>query len=179
MQHLSEDLIRLFNQLFLFSENTELIAGGEEPIYLPCSADYPHHRIIFSHDYFASALHEISHWCIAGAKRRQQVDYGYWYNPDGRTIDQQMEFAQVEAKPQALEWLLTRACGAPFFVSLDNLQGDVGNITPFKQALLQQVKQFQQNGLSLRAEQLIVRLSQFYQQEQDYRQYTITLEELR
>lgn len=31
MQHLSEDLIRLFNQLFLFSENTELIAGGKSP----------------------------------------------------------------------------------------------------------------------------------------------------
>ncbi len=35
-------------------------------------------------DFFASALHEISHWCVAGKARREQVDFGYWYCPDGR-----------------------------------------------------------------------------------------------
>ena len=34
---------------------------------------------------FNSALHEISHWTIAGKERRLLADLGYWYAPDGRT----------------------------------------------------------------------------------------------
>ncbi|PPS58814.1 hypothetical protein CRX72_23640 [Pantoea sp. BRM17] len=61
-----------------------LIKGDDEPIYLPADAESPWHRVVFAHGFYASALHEISHWCIAGDARRQQVDFGYWYCPDGR-----------------------------------------------------------------------------------------------
>ncbi len=53
--------------------------------------------------FYASALHEIAHWCIAGENRCQQVDYGYWYEPNGRSEERQFEFEKVEVKPQALE----------------------------------------------------------------------------
>lgn len=177
MHHI-EDLITLFNQLFLASENTELVAGNDEPIYLPADETHPHHRIVFAHGFFASALHEIAHWCIAGAERRLQVDYGYWYEPDGRTAEQQLSFAKVEAKPQALEWILARACGHKFVISLDNLTGDAIDITPFKQAVLKEIQGFQLRGLNSRAERLQQALSAFYHQPADYRQYHINLAEL-
>ncbi|MDI8993212.1 elongation factor P hydroxylase, partial [Salmonella enterica subsp. enterica serovar Anatum] len=42
-------------------------------IYLPADAQVPYHRIVFAHGFYASALHEISHWCIAGKARRELV----------------------------------------------------------------------------------------------------------
>ena len=92
-------------------------------MYLPVGHGESHARIIFAHGYFSSALHEVAHWCIAGDQRRQKVDFGYWYVPDGRSIEQQQTFQQVEVKPQSLEWIFHRACGRPFRVSIDNLSG--------------------------------------------------------
>src|SRR5690625_7277938 len=66
-------LIELFNQGVGQRHGTRLVRGGEEPVYLPADARCRHHRIVFAHGYFASALHELAHWCIAGAARRQQV----------------------------------------------------------------------------------------------------------
>lgn len=63
---------------------------------------------------FNSALHEISHWTIAGKERRLLADLGYWYAPDGRTREQQALFEQVEVKPQAIEWLLPQLLAASF-----------------------------------------------------------------
>ena len=77
-------LIELFDREFLATENTRLEGGGEEPVYLPADARCANHRIVFRHDYAASALHEVAHWCIAGSARRKLHDYGYWYAPDGR-----------------------------------------------------------------------------------------------
>lgn len=126
-------LMACFDQCFA-DQHTCLVWGGDEPEYLPAQDNQPA-RIQFAHGYFASALHEISHWCIAGPARRQQADLGYWYAPDGRTREQQALFEQVEVKPQALEWLLTVACGRPFRVSLDNLNGDAGDGQAFKDAV--------------------------------------------
>jgi elongation factor P hydroxylase len=126
-------LIACFNQCFA-DQHTRLVWGGDEPEYLPAQGSQPA-QIQFAHGYFASALHEISHWCIAGPARRQQADLGYWYAPDGRTREQQALFEQVEIKPQALEWLFTVACGRPFRVSLDNLNGDAGDGQAFKDAV--------------------------------------------
>lgn len=179
MQHQINDIIQLFNQLFAEQENTRLLAGDDEPIYLPADTDCEFNRVIFAHGFFASALHEIAHWCIAGQARRKLVDYGYWYEPDGRTAEKQLEFAQVEAKPQAMEWILAQACGYPFVISLDNLSGETVDITPFKQAVVEQVRQLQSKGVGPRAEQLINKLSAFYQQSADYRHYVIELEKLR
>src|SRR5690606_39383874 len=53
--------------------------------YLPASEPDGLARVVFAHGFFASALHEIAHWCIAGDYRRTLHDYGYWYCPDGRT----------------------------------------------------------------------------------------------
>ncbi len=179
MQHTIDDLITLFNELFASSDNTLLVAGDDEPIYLPADAQHAQHRIIFAHGFFSSALHEIAHWCIAGEKRRQQVDYGYWYDPDGRTASQQMAFAKVEAKPQALEWILSKACGYPFVISLDNLTGEPIDTRLFRQAVLTHIQQFKEQGIGARAEKLQQRLSHYYRQPTDYRRYTVSLQELR
>ena len=121
LKHDNETLIRLFNQCFEGSHHTVLVAGEGEPIYLPADRKEKHHRIEFAHGYFSSALHEIAHWCIAGPERRLQVDYGYWYFPDGRNAEQQAEFERLEIKPQALEWALSLASNYNFTISTDNL----------------------------------------------------------
>lgn len=112
-------LISLFNTLFV-QQNVQLVRGDCEPEYFPADATSPA-RIEFAHGFFASALHEISHWCVAGHKRRKLSDFGYWYAVDGRSQAEQQAFEQVEIKPQALECLFTLACQRPFQVSQDNL----------------------------------------------------------
>ncbi len=125
MPHRLDDVIALFDGLFQDTFATRLVRGGDEPLYLPADAESPWHRVIFARGFYASALHEISHWCIAGERRRQLEDYGYWYLPDGRDAAQQYDFEAVEVAPQALELLFSRACGLRFHVSVDNLGGEV------------------------------------------------------
>lgn len=142
----------IFNSLFAESENTVLKSGGVEPVYLPASETGGFHQVISTRDYFASALHEVSHWCIAGKKRRQCIDYGYWYEPDGRSAVQQKEFERVEVKPQALEWIFSAACAHPFRLSVDNLeQADAGASDIFKAAVVQQAHIYLTKGLPHRA----------------------------
>ena len=119
----ADQLIRLFNNTFQESEQTILLAGDHEPVYLPNSNKHEFHRIIFAHGYTRSALHEIAHWCLAGKVRRQLPDFGYWYAPDGRSPEQQARFEQAEVHPQAIEWYLSMAANVPFEISLDNLSG--------------------------------------------------------
>lgn len=133
-------LILHFNAWFSH-HNVVLVRGEYEPEYFPATTDDPA-RIQFAHGFFNSALHEISHWCIAGAHRRTLADLGYWYAPDGRTQEQQALFEQVEIKPQALEWLFSRALLRPFRVSLDNLTGDGGDGKNFKDNVYQQVQNY-------------------------------------
>lgn len=111
MTHEYQDLITIFNDTFLDQFNTKLELGGDEPIYLPADDEHPHHRIIFARGFYASALHEISHWCVAGPERRLLEDFGYWYEPDGRTAEVQAEFEKVEVRPQAYEWILAQSAG--------------------------------------------------------------------
>jgi elongation factor P hydroxylase len=77
---------------------------------------------------------------------------GYWYAPDGRTQEQQACFEQVEIKPQALEWLLTRACDRRFRVSLDNLNGDAGNGERFRDAVYARVQDLLQGTAPIPAD---------------------------
>lgn len=114
-------LIFLFDQTFSTSHQTVLVRGEKEPLYRPKTKTQTQHQIVFAHGFFASALHEISHWCLAGAERRKLLDYGYWYLPV-RNDKEQEAFFHVEIKPQALEWALTLAAGRHFFISADNLQ---------------------------------------------------------
>ena len=156
-----QTLIGLFDRCFRQTENTVLIKGGDEPIYLPagsCDVQVENgavsacHRVVFARGYPSSALHEIAHWCIAGHARRQQVDYGYWYEPDGRSAWQQAQFERVEVKPQALEWVLSTAAAWPFAISADNLSGEATDPARFKQAVLEQVKTYCRTGLPDRAQ---------------------------
>ncbi len=158
----TEHLIRIFNTLFNESENTRLVMGQDEPVYLPADQTCSYHRVVFAHGFFASALHEIAHWCIAGKLRRQQLDYGYWYEPDGRDLVQQAEFEQVEVKPQALEWIFSKACNKKFRVSIDNLNGQETDSTAFKKAVYQQVLDYCLLGLPVRAELLWAAFCRFY-----------------
>lgn len=137
--HHYQDLIHIFNRCFESTHNTRLVRGGDEPIYLPANEEQPYHAIYFAHGYFSSALHECAHWLIAGEERRKLIDYGYWYEPDGRNAAQQALFQHVEIKPQALEWLLSIAAGYRFQLSVDNLNGEVSDTREFKQAIRNQV----------------------------------------
>lgn len=163
MAHNYQDLIDIFSQQFSESENTRLVKGDGEPVYLPCSEQGSFHQIVFAHGFYASAFHEISHWCIAGPQRRQLEDYGYWYAPDGRDVKQQAEFERVEIKPQAIEWAFCVAAGFRFNVSADNLSGiDVDRFS-FQQKVYQQVLHYLEQGFPKRAAQFIDALIDFYQ----------------
>ena len=133
-------LILHFN-LWFSHLNVTLVRGDFEPEYFPATDQVPA-RIQFAHGYFNSALHEISHWSIAGEQRRLLPDLGYWYAPDGRTAEQQALFEQVEIKPQAIEWLFSKAFGRKFRVSLDNLTGDGGDGKEFKDNVYAQVQKY-------------------------------------
>lgn len=126
-EQLTQWLISLFNHLFnqpnIGMMPTTLVRGDSEPEYFPADGTNPA-RIEFAHGFFASALHEISHWCVAGKQRRTLNDFGYWYESDGRDEQTQAIFEQVEIKPQAIECLLNQACGRYFYVSQDNLNAD-------------------------------------------------------
>lgn len=160
--HHYQDLIQLFNGCFARTHQTVLVCGDDEPIYLPADEHNTHHRIVFAHGFFSSALHECAHWLIAGEHRRTLIDYGYWYAPDGRNAEQQKQFQHVEIKPQALECILATAANFPFQVSIDNLNGEEIDPEPFKRAVREQVVLYNQQGLSTRAETLRCALFNFY-----------------
>ena len=165
-QRESAQLELLFNRAFQDSFNTRLVGGADEPLYRPAAGDGDCHRLYYREDYFSSALHEIAHWCIAGEARRQQLDFGYWYNPDGRTSVQQRAFEQVEIKPQALEWIFSTAAGIPFFVSADNLSADdqaaSGPSREFLLAVEDRARAYCRQGLPPRGEKFARALQQFY-----------------
>lgn len=150
--HRIEDVIALFNGLFADTFRTRLLCGGDEPLYLPANDGCDYHRVIFAHGFFASALHEISHWCIAGSQRRMLEDYGYWYLPDGRDAQQQRDFEAVEIPPQALELLFSRACALRFHVSVDNLGEVAVDRDDFRTRVEARAERYEREGLPQRAE---------------------------
>jgi hypothetical protein len=116
------------------------------------------HRVVYREDYFASALHEVAHWCLAGADRRKLEDYGYWYRPDGRDPREQEEFERAEARPQALEWIFSEACGFPFQLSADNLAGALGPSDRFEQGVRRAKADQLARGLPDRADRFLAAL---------------------
>jgi len=151
----AEFIVESFHQTFQLDYQIDLVRGGDEPLYLPRSADYARDRIFYAKGFWSSALHEIAHWCVAGPARRRQMDYGYWYAPDGRDLQQQLLFEQVEIKPQAIEWLFTSALTRKFFISFDNL--DAGGHDPqgFRQAVRRQALDYLAAGLPKRADRFL------------------------
>jgi elongation factor P hydroxylase len=182
MHYKYQDLIQLFNDTFYKEFNTRLIKGGDEPLYLPANAladtnssesTHPdkdssaieartYHQIIFARGYYASAFHEISHWCQAGEARRLLEDFGYWYQPDGRNELEQKKFEQVEVIPQAIEWAFNAAAQRKFHVSSDNLNGFQADTNSFQKKVFQQVNVFLEQGFPARANQFIEVLAKFY-----------------
>lgn len=173
-EHQISDLKRLFDDTFASDFNTRLVKGDDEPIYLPPNVGdgklegQSFAQVVFAHGFYASALHEIAHWCLAGEQRRTQVDYGYWYCPDGRTAAEQQKFQSVEIKPQAIEWALSLAAGFRFQVSCDNLSGDEFGQQPdrlaFEKQILDQIEVYLDNGYPPRAQRFIGCLAAFYNQ---------------
>lgn len=158
--HRSTDLETLFAACFQERWHTRLEGGADEPLYLP-GADGALHRLCYRADYFASALHEIAHWCIAGPERRRQVDFGYWYLPDGRDAAAQRAFEAVEARPQALEWIFSVAAGYRFRPSADNLQGACGP-SDFGACIRAELERCLAGALPPRALRFADALRQFY-----------------
>jgi len=155
-------LVKLFNQLFAETENTRLQTGASEPFYQAPESDLP--ATIYSRDdYLSSALHEIAHWCIAGKKRRQIDDFGYWYKPEGRTQLEQDQFERVEIKPQAVEWALSLACRHQFNFSADNISQGIDASEEFKTSVRQQLQRYLDNSsLPPRAQLLYTHLNQLF-----------------
>lgn len=163
MSHHYSDLITIFEQTFFSEFNTKLICGKDEPLYLPKDNDVDFHRIVFARGYYASALHEIAHWCVAGPERRKKEDFGYWYKPDGRTEIEQKLFEQVEVRPQAYEWIFSISAGFSFNVSCDNLNGDFEpDRRLFIESVYQEVATILQLGLPPRVLKLSEALRHFY-----------------
>jgi len=159
------DIMALFDGVFAAHYQTRLIKGGDEPLYRPATDQTPYHQVIFARGYFASALHEISHWCIAGKERRLLEDYGYWYLPDGRNGQEQQAFENAEIAPQALEQLFTQACGRTFHVSVDNLGGEVEvDRDAFAQRVAARAQRYLAEGLPQRANAFYLALARYYQQ---------------
>ena len=157
----TETLIQIFNRLFEQSENTQLKMGADEPFYQAAKAGQK--AIIFAReDYFSSALHEIAHWTIAGKERREIDDFGYWYEPEGRSDEQQTKFEQAEIKPQAVEWLLSLACNHPFHFSADNLSQAIDPSDNFKRQVRCQAKDYLASSMPKRALLFFGQLKQYY-----------------
>jgi len=160
-----DEIAGVFEEQFSQSHSIRLIGGAEEPIYIPAGAGpvsgfavEPINRLVFTRDYAASALHEISHWCIASNERLEKMDWGYWYIPDGRNLKQQQAFEKVEANNQALEWILNKAAGRRFRISVDNLNGEQCSSETFKDEVYRNAQSFCQNGLPERAMQFFLAL---------------------
>lgn len=148
-------LERVFDRSFGRQWHTRLQGGAQEPLYQPATGDNEQHVVFYRADYFASALHEVAHWCIAGDRRRLLPDYGYWYAPDGRNQQQQQAFEAVEYQPQALEWWFSQACAYRFYISVDNLDGSGGgeaDTSAFARRISAQAQQWQRQGLPARAQ---------------------------
>lgn len=153
LPHCAADLETLFARCFASSERTLLCGGAAEPFYAPAEGEQQH-LLWYREDFFASALHEVAHWCIAGPARRSLPDFGYWYLPDGRTPAQQAAFERVEVKPQALEWCLARACRFRFRTSIDNLSvegSEPRSHDHFERAVIAQANRYREQGLPTRA----------------------------
>ncbi len=146
----SSTICELFRKCFQEKFRTEIIGGASEPFYRPAANVDDLNMVYFRADYASSALHEIAHWCIAGAHRRQQADYGYWYFDD-RNLEAQLAFEQSEARPQALEWIFNEASCNQFRVSCDNFDESVLNLDRFRVNVQFEVHRWLKEGLPQRA----------------------------
>ena len=153
-------LEQVFSECFSRRWRTRLLGGASEPYYQPATDSHGMHLLYYRSDYFASALHEAAHWCIAGTARRRCDDFGYWYQAGERSAELQRRFESVEVAPQALEWLFSRACGRGFQLSVDNFAVDNRPPAPFAEAVLARLQGWLASGaLPTRAAQFAAALN--------------------
>ncbi len=148
-------IARCFNETFALAHRCVLVGGAPEPLYIP-SPGGPHRAVLrYRQDFAASALHESAHWCIAGAERRRQLDFGYWYRPPPRSRAQQDRFIAVEAPVQALERRFAEALGLEFKPSIDDVDAtDSSTIERFREA----IETAANSGFPPRGEQFVAAL---------------------
>lgn len=143
----ANEIIEVFEAAF---PSVQLCGGSDEPYYVPAALGGTA-TLHFKEDFAASALHEVAHWCIAGRRRRELVDFGYWYEPE-RSSETQSRFEYVEAPPQALEWIFSVAAGRPFRVSFDNFDLPANRLDAFRRRVQDAVLERLQHGLPRRAQ---------------------------
>ena len=149
------ELLDLLNNNYLHQYTTRIIGGFDEPFY-HTFREGQQAEIQFSHDYIRSALHELSHWCVAGVERRKLDDFGYWYAADGRNQQQQDEFFRVEVKPQAIEWAISIVAGVDFEASVDNLHNQVSGVKEFERNLHKRIQKYLNEGFPKRVEEILL-----------------------
>ncbi len=140
---LADALADCFNATLGLRYGVRCVGGFNEPEYLPglaqCATLTATPRKLaqlrYTQDYAASALHEIAHWCIAGDRRRQLVDFGYAYQPPPRDPVLQERFFVSELSVQALEALFAMATGVHFAPSADNFDCSPGALAAFASAV--------------------------------------------
>ena len=147
------DIVAVFSHCFRQRYATELIGGAAEPLYQPCAHADGMHRLFYRENYAASALHETAHWCIAGVKRRRQLDFGYTYLEPPRTPDLQSTFFASELKVQALEQVFCEAAGLRFVPSADHSGVDLNDFRQHLQQEQEHVRQWMQVSSDQRARQ--------------------------
>lgn len=152
-------LAELFDHCFLETFQTRCLGGAREPVYLPGDATGTA-QLCYREDHAASALHEISHWCLAGAQRRQRVDFGYPYIDAPRSLVQQVTFLRCEVRAQALERLFAELVNVPFRCSFDDVDDRFVQLRPGFAAAVDSVHaQLQRQKLPARAAQFASALS--------------------
>ncbi|WP_261844551.1 elongation factor P hydroxylase [Aliamphritea ceti] len=114
--------------------NLTIKGDADEPFYEAPAANN-HAILYFRSNYPRSLLHELSHYCLAGDRRRGLEDFGYWYAPCGRTAEEQQRFEEVEARPQGLEKAMCEIVGLKFSPSLDDFSG-----RPVSESFLQELE---------------------------------------
>jgi len=134
---------------------TLLIGGAEEPLYLPATPTRRRAVLRYTRDYARSALHELAHWSLAGPRRRELVDYGYWYSAPPRSEVEQARFFAAELRVQALESLFCEVCGLPFHVSADNIGVDTSEFAARVEATAQAWADKGVQGLAARTLRLL------------------------
>lgn len=118
-----DELCQYLIEVFLSVFPGLMIKGGaQEPLYVAPKGE-ARAVLFFRDNYPRSLLHEVSHYCLAGDRRRKMDDFGFWYSPCGRTEEEQARFEFVEARPQGLEKAMCEIVGIPFSPSLDDFSG--------------------------------------------------------
>ena len=153
-----EDIQVLFREVFFKDYNVELQFGASEPFYRAAKLEGEVNQIFSRNNFVRSSLHEIAHWCIAGKKRRQCDDFGYFYSPDGRDLERQKEFEAFEVKPQAIEKAFCEALGISFQVSADNLSLANYDTSDFDKKVIHQLEKYRKMGFPQRAKMFLDRM---------------------